>query len=176
MKKFWAKLCTGLLAIVCLFSVSACAPKLNIDKAEKNLKDAGYTVLVADSDAELKTVVSYLGLPTNASISIEEALIAKEDENYLYMMKVEKSSLAKVYYNMVKDSFDAEIEEQKNEIKLYEKFLKLYKGELSSTEINYIEDAIKEMKKDLEESKEIQIGRSGKWLWVGNKQGIKDSK
>ena len=95
---------------------------------------------------------------------------------YLYMMKVEKSSLAKVYYNMVKDSFDAEIEEQKNEIKLYEKFLKLYKGELSSTDINYIEDAIKEMKKDLEESKEIQIGRSGKWLWVGNKQGIKDSK
>lgn len=176
MKKFLAKLCTGLLALVCLLSISACAPKLNIDKAEENLKDAGYTVMVADSDAELKTVVSYLGLPSNASISVEEALIAKEDENYLYMMKVEKSSLAKVYYNMVKASFDAEIEEMKNEIKLYEKFLKLYDDELTSAEIDAIEDAIKEMKEELKEAKAIEIGRSGKWLWVGNKDGVKDSK
>jgi hypothetical protein len=176
MKKFLAKLCTVFLAIVCLFSVSACAPKLNIEKAAENLEDAGYTVTIADSELELTAAVKMMGLPSNAHISIEEALMASEDDNYVYILKVEKASVAKAYYKMIKNQFDAELQEIKDQIKLYEVFLKNYKKELNSTEIDYIEDAIKEMKKELEEAKEINIGRSGKWLWLGNKDGIKDSK
>lgn len=165
MKKFWAKLISGLLAVACLLSISACAPVLNIDKAKKALEGNGYVVEVSDE-------YSYYGE------AVEKVLYARHEDydEYLYMLEFNDATMANKYYQEQKVSYDMEIKELKKIIEAREYYLKKYKDKIYSDEITEWEDEIKECKEELEYAKELVVGRSGKFVWYGTKDAVNATK
>ena len=165
------KLLTSLLAIAMLLSCmalfSACAvskPELDFDDAEDALEDAGYDVYCEEEEWDGCKV---------------EALYAEDenDENYLEIFKFEKASTAKLWYKSMKMDIEGEILEYEQEIEWIKHQLEKYEDEMKSDEIDALKDELKELEKDLEEFKEENvIGRSGKYVWYGTADAIKDSK
>ena len=83
MKKFLAGLLAMLMLVSSVFVLSSCAekPKLNLEKAEKTLKDNDYSVSYTDDVDEA---------------GIEEQLYAYKNDERLVVIKFEKASTAKL--------------------------------------------------------------------------------
>lgn len=180
MKKLWAKLLSGVLAVMCLFAVAGCSsPKLNFDKAEDNLKDEDYEVICTDEEEKMGSALRYIDLPSQAAPAVEEVLAAysEDGDDMLIIIKFEKTKAAKMVYKHLRAEMRYEIQSAKDQIEMYEWFVKKYDDDLSSQEIDYMEDAIKDMKDELKDmKKETSLGRSGKYVWIGTKDAVKDSK
>ena len=72
---------------------------------------------------------------------------------------------------------DYKIDSLELEIKSVKHILAKYEKDLKSDEIKGYEDDLKDLEKELEEYKEeYVIGRSGKYVWYGTVDAIKDSK
>ena len=164
MKKFLTLMLAVLMLVSSVVVLSSCGakPKLNLEKAEEALKDNDYMVSYSDDIDEA---------------GIEETLSAYKKDDSLVIVKFAKSSTAKLYYQQMKMELDYEIESIELKIKTTKHMLDKYEKDLDSDEIDELEDELKELEKELEETKEdYVIGRSGKYVWYGTEDAIKDSK
>ena len=169
------KLLTGLLAIAMLLSciciLSACSvpkPELDLKDAAEALEDEDYHVYYYD-DEDM----------SGFNYAMEETLYAYDDDhdNYIRIMKFKSAASAKLYYKQVKEWNEFEQEAEKSYLEVMEHSLKTYEDNLSSDEIDELEDKIKDCKKTLKENEEdYVVGRSGVYVWYGTKDAIKDSK
>lgn len=164
MKRFLTLALAVLMLVSSLVVLSSCAakPKLNLEKAEEALKDEDYYVSFSDDVDET---------------SIEQYLYATKDDDSLVVIKFEKASTAKLAYQEKKLEMDYKIDSLELEIKSVKHILAKYEKDLKSDEIKGYEDDLKDLEKELEEYKEeYVIGRSGKYVWYGTVDAIKDSK
>ena len=164
MKRFLTLALAVLMLVSSLVVLSSCAakPKLNLEKAEEALKDEDYYVSFSDDVDET---------------SIEQYLRAIKDGDSLVVIKFEKASTAKLAYQEKKLEMDYKIDSLELEIKSVKHILAKYEKDLKSDEIKGYEDDLKDLEKELEEYKEeYVIGRSGKYVWYGTVDAIKDSK
>ena len=153
MKKILSLLLVLVTMLALCTSLVACGgpkPQLNLDKAEDCLKDHDYFVVVEDGE-------EYGGYEGYA---VEEYLYAEDDnDNELTIIKFKTSKAAKLYYKYL----------GKGEEKTLKYLLKKYGNDMDKDEKKYLE-------KELKEAQEWVIGRSGKYVWYGTKDAIKDSK
>ena len=169
MKKIKVLLLAVALLLVCTMALSACslfAPKPNkdLEEAAENLEDEKYMVTYTDDEDELE-------------VNVAEKLYATDGkDNYLSVTIYNDSKSASLAYKEMKMQYDAEIDEIKLEIKNYENMIKKYEDDLDNDDIDDYEDEIKELEKELEEAKDFVFGKSGKMVYAGTKDAIKDSK
>ncbi len=163
MKKFLALILASVMILSCMIVFSSCTPrpKMDLEDAEDNLEDEDYYVLYSDDIDEP---------------GYKERLSASNGDDYLIVIVFEDAKLAKLYYEEAKASMNYEKEELEREIARYEHMLKKYDDDLTSAEVDDMEDELKDLKKELKEYKEYVIGKSGKTVWAGTKDAIKDSK
>ncbi|MBE5739792.1 MAG: hypothetical protein E7349_02925 [Clostridiales bacterium] len=171
MKKFWKTLLSCLLMIISTLSICCCAPKpaLDIDDAKDALEDADYDVeFITNPDTD----------EVEFAESIDKYLTAEgENDEYICMILFDSATMAKKYYNTLLYSVESEIKQMEANIKACEYYLKKYDEKIKSDERDEIEDWIKEDKKDIEKyEEEYCIGRSGKLVWYGSIDAIKDTK
>lgn len=180
MKKTLRSIIALMILLCTVFAISSCVaqPPKDLEKAADNLEDADYNVSYSDDEDEL-------------SVGIVERLYASDEDNFLMVIVFDNAKTAKLYYNNTKLSLNQQIEEIKSEIeynksqiKYYEHILKQYDDDLSNSEadryeeyIDEYEEEIEDMMEELEElKKEYVLGISGKTVWYGTKQAIKDAK
>ena len=162
------KILALLLIVATAFAITSCSakPELDFDDAKKNLKGNDYTVTVVDDEDEL-------------DIGVVERLSARSEDgdDYVYIIRYEKTKMAKLAYEAMKLQYDAEIESIELEIKQIEYILDKYDRDLTSDEIDEYEDKIKELEDELEEmTEENAFGIKGKVVWMGTVGAIEDSK
>ena len=165
MKTTLKKLLVIVLALTCIMGLVACAPapKKDLEKAKDALEDEKYSVSYSDED--------------DSGDGIEERLYATDGkDNYLYILKFEKTSTAKLYYKSLVNENDNELALNKAYLKYYEHILKNFEDDMDDKQVDSYEDNIEEYEEEIEDAKELVIGRSGKIVWIGTKQAIKDSK
>jgi len=166
MKRILAALLALTLLVCGALTLTSCAPKpeLYLEEAKDNLEDADYEVSHVDDEDML-------------SPAVKESLSAHDDDNYLYIVVFNDTKSAKLAYKEFKLESDQEIEALELEIKSIKHYLKKYEDDLDSDVIDEYEDELKDLEKELEEEKdEFVVGRSGKTVWYGTKDAIKDSK
>lgn len=164
MKNTIKRLLAFVLVIACVVPFVACAkPKLNLEKAEANLKDADY-IVVYDDDSKITAV--------------EATLYASRDKKSVTIVKLETAKAAKLYYQAQKLEIEMEIEEAELELKTAKYMVRKFADDLTSAEIDAYEDQIKKLKEEIKELKENLkcVGRQGKYVWYGDKEAIKASK
>ena len=143
------------------FILTSCGgqgPKANLDleKAAENLEDEDYFVTFEDDEDEL-------------GVGVVQMLNARNDDDFLYVTEYEDSKSAQIAFDIRKQNYNAQVEQLKLEIQVYEHQLKKYEDDL--------EDEIKELTKKLEELEEDYcFGISGKFVWYGTIDAIEDSK
>jgi hypothetical protein len=166
MKNIIKKSIALLLVLVSLFIVSSCSlftpkPNMDLEDAEDNLKDEDYFVVYNDE----------------GSAGIKENLVAYDDDNYLVIIYCETAKMANLQYRYYELNHERQIESYELKIKEYNYILSKFDKDLTSDEIDQKEDELKEIEKKLEElKKNYVIGKSGKIVWYGTKDAIKDSK
>ncbi len=176
MKKLLTLLCSFVMLFTCIFAFSGCSavkslfankPEFDLELAKENLEDRDYYV-------SYHVIDDYY-----SNNGIKENLVATnpktggEIEIYLY----ENEKIAKLSLEVIKFEFEQEKEYCELEIKFLEEYLKVYKNKLSSSEIDEIEDEIKELKLEIEEEfDQYTFGRRGKIVWIGNEKGINATK
>lgn len=151
------------------FILTSCGgqgPKANLDleKAAENLEDEDYFVTFEDDEDEL-------------GAGVVQMLNARNDDDFLYVTEYEDSKSAQIAFDIRKQNYNAQVEQLKLEIQVYEHQLKKYEDDLDSDDIDDLEDEIKEITKKLEELEEDYcFGISGKFVWYGTIDAIEDSK
>ena len=167
MKKIITAILALAMIISCVAVFASCGgpkPKLDLDKAEANLKAAKYSVTHND-DAD------------SLSAEKKETLYAyDDDDNYINIYVFNDKKSAKLYYESLELDLEASIDETKLEIKYIKNMIKKYSDDLNSITIKAYEEELKELEEELEELKDIVIGRSGKTVWAGTKEAIKATK
>lgn len=172
MKKFWKTLLSCILVIITTLSMlCSCTPKpvFDIDAAKDALEDAGYDV-------------EFVSNPDDSDMDFAEAIKKRleaygENDEYICMILFDSATMAKKIYDTIIFEMDSAIKQLKAEIKAYEYYLKKYKNKIKSDERDDLEDKIKEARKEMEKYKEEYcIGRSGKLVWYGSIDAIKDTK
>ena len=161
------KLLAICLILATLFCITSCGakPKLNFEKAQKNLEDKDYMVMFSDDEDDLKPGMA-------AYLSASDG-----DENRLVMIEYKDLKSAKLAYKEYKLSIESKIEEKELEIKELKNILKKYDADLDSEAIDNCEDEIKELQDEIKDlKKETLYGRSGKIFWYGTKDAVKASK
>ena len=163
MKKFLSLLLAGIMIFSCLTVFASCAskPEMDLDDAEENLEDEDYYVSY-DEDCD--------------DPGYKERLSAYKNGDSLTIIVFSDSKLAEITYKYLKNSLANFKKDLEREIKTMEHILKKYDDDMSSSEIDDMKDKIKDYKKELEEYDELVIGKSGKTVWYGTKDAIKDSK
>ena len=168
MKNTFKRILALVLVIACVVPFVACAkPKLNVEKAKENLEAADYLVYVNDD----------LDMPY-----IEEMLTASkgtgDERTEITIVKFADAKSAKLYYQGLKLEIEQDIESAKLELKTYKRIITKYGDDLDSDEVDDLKDEIKELEEKIEELKEDlkEIGRSGKYVWVGDKEAVKATK
>ena len=173
----------ALILIVILVPILLAPPKPNFDlkEAENNLEDKDYTV----NTTEYKH-------PEDSNGRLERLSATSEDgESNLEIVIFDNAKLANLYYEECKLEreakiyiYEMQIKAQENELKELQTLLSKYGKELSSSEIDDLGDEIAELLSDIKEAKadlkelknESVVGKSGKKVWAGTKDAIKDSK
>jgi len=169
MKKILTVLLAMAMLLGCVAVLASCTkqgpkPNLDLEDAADVLEDEDYSVVYVDDEDDLDP-------------GMVETLTAYDDDNYLYVIKFASSATAKLYYEEIKLEYDYNLESTKLEIKSKEHTLKKYDDDLENAEIDEIEDDIKDLEKEIKEmEEEACFGRSGKYVWIGTKDAVKDSK
>ncbi len=169
MKKFLTVLLAAVMLLGCAVVFVSCEkqgpkPNLDLDEVADVLDDEGYEVEYSDDEDEL-------------GVGMVEVLTAYDGDNYIHIVKYASTATAKLAHEQAMFEFDTEIEEIKLKIKLYEHYIKKYEDDLDNDEIDYYEDEIKDLEDELEDmNDEVCFGRSGKYVWYGTEDAIKDSK
>ena len=168
MKKIFSALLALVMLMGAVFMLASCGakPELDLDEAAKNLEDNGYTI-VYEKDT--------------GSRAITASLHAYKDDGeneyyYLDILEYENATFAKIEYKKMKSQQDAAIEKLEYALEYYEQYLKSYEDEMDSEEIERFENYIKTTEEEIEVKKESVIGRSGKFVWYGDKEAIDASK
>jgi hypothetical protein len=162
MKKLFMKVVTGLMALGCLMVGAGCfSPKLNIDTAEEALRAKDYEVEIDHDVHDGDFVVDGI---------IKKTLYAERDDMWIEIYEFEKAETAKLFYQMLMNEREADMQETKAYIEYYEHLLDDYKDKIKSDEIAELEDSIKEYKEDLEayEEEEKTSGINGKYIWYAS--------
>lgn len=165
------KIITAILALAmiigCVAVFASCGgpkPKLDLDKAEANLKAAKYSVSHND-DADR--------LPADR----KETLYAKDDnDNYINIYVFNDRKSANLYYKSLESELEFSIDSTKLEIKYVKNMIKKYSADLDSATLKSYENKLKQLEEELEELEDIVIGKSGKTVWSGTKEAIKATK
>ena len=185
MKKTLRSIIALMILLCTVFAISSCVaqPPKDLETAADNFEDADYDVVMYYDDADdiyIAGVVEYLLAREN-----------EKDGETLYIYVFETAKAAKLYYNTLKLGRDHEIESIKNSIESYKAQIKYMEyilencdDDLSKSEIESYEDRIESYEEDIEEmmeeleelKKEYVLGISGKTVWYGTKQAIKDAK
>lgn len=190
MKKLMLIVLACTMSLVCILSMSACAagekPELDIREAKKNLEEMDYSVeIIKGRDLGADDI----GLPLPAEIgvtvsdaAVEEVLMAvnnygHSDSTGLQIIYFKEQKFAKTFYEYLNSYLKSGIEAYEKNKELLEFVLKNYEKDLSSGQINDLQDSIKEVEKEIKLLKENRvIGRSGKVVWLGDATAVKDSK
>ncbi len=167
MSKFF-KISVAVLLLICsLLSFCSCAsrPLLDLKEAAENLEDEGYVVTYND-DAE------------DSDPSEQEYLYAYGDsDDRLVITVFTHSRMATLRYESLKMSYENNIDSIKLQIETLKYEIKKYGDDLDDDELDELEDELDELEDELEYYKEDYcIGKSGKTVWYGTKDAIKDSK
>ena len=168
MKKILAAALALLMVLGSVLLLASCGPKplLILEKAEDNLRDEDYTVFYQKSDIDTG-VAAYL-----------EASSYRGDDR-LTIVKFEKSSTAKLYYEELELEHAHSLETKELRLEYLKKLLKTYEHDLKNNEIEEYEDQIKDLEDeidDMKNNKDYVFGRSGKYVWYGTPDALKDSK
>ena len=166
MKNTLKKLLILMLALACVVGLVACAPapEKDLEDAKDNLEDADYDVAYSDDDDSQAGTVEYL-------------YAENEDGDSITIVRFEKASTAKLYYKARQAERESELSYYKDNLKLYKHMLKNYSDDMDSETEEQLEERIEEYEKYIDEfDDENVLGRSGKVVWFGTKQAIKDSK
>lgn len=168
MKKIISSFVAFIMIIGLVLSVSSCVaiPKLDLKQAERALKEENYYVSYIDDAEDLDA-----GELERFSAS------SRDEKDYLYVTRYETIKLAKLNYEVIKLERQSNIDSIKKEIKVIEYTLKKFDKELSRTEYNDLSDDLENLYDALDTlQKDLSIGINGKYVWIGTKNAIKDSK
>ncbi len=169
MKKLTVKLLALALLVASVFSLASCS--LFAPKPETDLKDA------EDALEDNKYSVSYIDDEDDLSVGVAEKLTAYNDDDYLQVTIYKDSTLASIAYEELQQELKEEKATIKRNIKKYEHLIKKYKSDLKDADLlKTYEDRLEDYEEQLEEMKNAVIGKSGKIVWAGTKDAIKDSK
>ncbi|MBR3864020.1 MAG: hypothetical protein IKJ19_02745 [Clostridia bacterium] len=174
MKKLFALLFTTIMLLTCVFAMNGCSlfankPEFDLELAKENLEDRDYYV-------SYHVIDDYYSYDNKG---MKESLYAynEETDGTIEIVVFENEKIAKLFLEVIKLEFEQEKEYCELEIKFLEEYLKVYKNKLSSSEIDEIEDEIKELKLEIEEEfGQYIFGRRGKIVWFGNEKGINATK
>ena len=164
MKRFLLIFLACLMALSCMIAFSSCAtkPEKDLEDAAENLEDEDYIVSYEDDVDD---------------VGYEEKLYARNDkDDTLTVIVFSDTKLAGMYYDEMKAQLKYQEETIKRQIKALEHTLKKYDDDMDSDEVDEMEDEVKDLKKQLKKFDEMVIGKSGKTVWMGTKDAIKDSK
>ena len=168
MKRIFVAVLALAMVLGSILMLASCGqkPLLILEKAEDHLEDEDYSVSYAKRD---------LGT------GVEAYLQAYSDRgnDHLTIIKFEKSSTAKIYYEEIKLEREQELATAELELEYLQKLLKLYEDDLKKSEVHAYEDMIDDLEDEIEELKsdeEYVFGRSGKYVWYGTPDALKDSK
>ena len=138
--------------------------------AQRTLESSGYDVELISNPED-----TYLDIER----AIRKYLYAEHkylEDEFIAIYEFDSAQTAKKYCKYLKQDRAYEIKYYKNEVKLYEYYLKQYDRKLTREEYEQIEDELKyDIQHELEYYKNLVIGRSGKIVWCGTKAAIKDS-
>ena len=168
MKKILSMFLAVVMIATCIMALASCAPRpllKDLEKAADNLEDEDYHASYTDDEDRLG-----VGMVERLTASSEDG------DDYLYVVVFETSKLASIAYDEAKLNLEHEKETLKLEIKRIKHILKKFDSDLKSDEIDEYEDELKELEEELEEYKNFVIGKSGKTVWYGTKDAIKDSR
>lgn len=158
MKKIITRVIALALAIVCVFTLVACAkPQTNFEKAQENLEAAGFKVII-DEDSDAVGVESTL----TASKGLIDTL--QGDGDMIAITKYETTKAAKLAYEDAKLSIEQQIESKKLDLKI----AKYNQNKFDADNADKIED-LEEDIDDLKEALEL-LGRSGKYVWTATSE------
>ena len=138
MKKLLTKLLAGFISLVCVCAMAACAPKLDIDKAEDSLREKGYVIKV-----ERRT--DYYDVE---GLRVERVLTAMQDDLMIMIVEFSDKKTAELVYEMETAVYEAEIVEIDSEIALLEHLLDKYQDKLLRKQLDEWEDSLKILKKE----------------------------
>ena len=163
-------LCAVLIVVGAIIIIAGAGPKpeLNLKTAQENLEYYDY-----------KVNVEHYGTSRDDmdAVMFDCTLTAYNDyDDYIEIFVFEDASMAKAYYNKLKKEYEIDINGIKSQIELVEKSLKVYGDNLSKDLLEETEEELKELKDELKEESNYVIGRSGKYVWVGTKKAIENSK
>ena len=158
----------GLIVVIILASLlfGPAKPNFDLEDAADNLEDEDYYVSYSDDEDEL-------------SVGTVEKLTAYDDDNFLYVTVYATKKLADMAYEELKLELEREEEDLKREINHYKYLIKKFEDELDDRDkLDYYEEVLEELEDELEELKDSEyvFGQSGKKVWYGTKDAIKDSK
>ena len=169
--KFISVIVCVILLVNCVALLTSCSgskPELDLKTAQENLEFKDYTVSVNHYGSSRDDM---------DAVMYESTLYAYNDyDDYIEIFVFKDASMAKAYYNKLKKEYEIDINEIKGEIELVEKSLKVYGDDLSKDLLEETEEDLKELKDELKEESNYVIGRSGKYVWVGTKKAIENSK
>ena len=160
-----AILLMNLLASLCSCSLLAPKPETDLEDAKAALESAGYTVYIWDyedsEDVQDKGKVREL-IAYSAGY-----------EDYINIICYEEMATAKVAKKLWNKNLDAEVKYYKAERSYHEHILDKYGDKMTSEEYNRIRSYIEEDEARADNA--VIVGRSGKIVWSGTKNAIKDT-
>ena len=165
MKNTMKKLLALALVICSLFSFASCSilapkPAKDLEDAKEALEEADYIVTYYENEDDDSSVVEYL--------------TARNGDDRIHVTKYATLRAAQLAYKALKLERNYEIKELKLQIKSLKYEMRKFAD--SDTEDMY-EEYLDELKEELADLKsEYVIGISGKTVWYGTKDAIKDTK
>ena len=177
MKKFLTVLLCVATVIACALPMAGCSlfvekPETDLETAKENLITAGYTI---ETYYELNSI-SEIAEKRGIADYLEASKDYGDDEYEVVIMRFGNSNLAIAYYKELKATRNAAIDYANAEIDYYEEFLDDYSSAISSERKENIQEKLSDYKDEVEEYNDLILGRSGEYVWYGQKEAIKATK
>ncbi len=164
MKKFLTCLLSALLAVLCLFICVGCkaAPARSINEADAALSYRGYTVTI-EYGGEFDELIDVEGV-------VKKSLYAEKGEDYIEIYEFENWFTARRAYKLAKTTYKNAVKIAQSYVDFYEHILDKYDLEMTSAEIDEMQDELKYYRKHLKEAEEKlkSFGRRGKFVWFAS--------
>ena len=174
MKKILATMLAILMIATSVLTFASCfgaKPEMDFAKIEEKFKDDEKVMVNYEKDADK------LDANVEEEISVTKMPESEDDDaEFVYIIRYKDTKSAKIAYEGLKMQLENSKKSIKLEIKEYENLLKQYEDKLDSEEIDDINDDIKDLKEDLEDLDNYSFGRSGKVVWYGTEDLVKETK